>query len=127
MNQPLLGARIVEGTIVYFVSAPSQALAQHKSLVEQLFKQNLDLVTGANVTVRACRDYQSVDKWVVLEDVAPSNSNLGIFYTKWTPESPVPLEHDHTGAMRYKVLDFASSEAEAVAVVNQLKRERDEQ
>lgn len=126
--KPLLGARIKHGTIAYFVSDPSQALAAHRRSVDTVFYRGVDAVNGAGgEVVTACRTYQEVDPWIVLEDINPQESNLGIFYCKWTPESPVPLEHDHQGRKRYKILDFARDEAEAVAVVNQLKRERDAQ
>lgn len=60
--------------------------------------------------------YQNADcpPFLITKDLL---GKLGVFYTRWSPLSPVPLEHDHLGRARYLVVDFAMSVEEAVSIV----------
>lgn len=129
MNTAVYGLRVVHGTVNYFITDASQALPQHRDDVVKAFKQapksdKRELHRGADgLVITACRTYPEIAKWVVLQDVLPQEFNLGIFATKWTPGVPRPLEQDHLGRSRFKVLDFAEDEVEAHHIVNILRNQ----
>ncbi len=129
MNVAVYGLRIVQGTINYFITDASQALPQHHAAVVKAFHQanrsnKRELHNDADgLVITACRTYPEVAKWVVLQDMHPQEFDLGIFTTRWTPGIPRPLEQDHLGRNRFKVLDFAEDEMEANQVVNILRNQ----
>ena len=124
-----LGIRIAHGTINYFITSPEQALPQHAAAAKRAFNHAVKSTRSVlftdpsqNLTITACRTYAEIAKWVVLEDVDPKEFNHGIFTTMWVPETPVPMECDHLGRKRFKVLDFAENAAEANSIVNALRK-----
>ncbi len=120
----------IRGTgVEYFISKPDQALPQHVAIATAAFKlaarTDKALLHNANgVSITAARTYADVAKFVVLEDAAPKEIDLGIFRTMWTPESPNDLECDFDGKKRFKVLDFAVDAAEADTVVKLLRQQK---
>lgn len=115
MNTPILGYWIETKEQIYFVRGPQDALPEHKSA----FKGN---VTGVTVTV--VTRHIDIAQYVILKDKKHKYEGTDIRYSRWSPMSPVPLEHDHLGEERYVVLDFAETIEEAEAICKQLRSKK---
>lgn len=109
----ILGYWVEHATGIYFVRGAFEALPEHAAA----------FVSGevvADVTITPVTRHQDIAPFVVIRHLKKGV----IFYTRWSPESPVPIEHDHGGKVAYEVLDFAESIEEAEAVVKQLKSQK---
>lgn len=105
----------------YFVQTDNQlreqshyaAFANAVALV-QLSEGGLDIYNGGVIDVRPVYDHQQCPSFVVVFDLVGA---LGTFYTQWTPASPLLLENDHLGKIRYRIVDFATTKEEAMHIV----------
>lgn len=107
----ILGYWIESEDAIYFVRGPQDALPQHKEVFEKALK---------GVTLTTVTEYKDIAHYVILRHMAKDI----YIYTRWTPNVPRPLEHDHTGKVAFEVVDFAENIAEAEAVVKQLKSQK---
>lgn len=109
MNEPILGYWIEDADQIYFVRGPQDALSKHLAIFNGPIK---------GVTLTPVTRHLDIAPYVVYKD----KDNGAIRYNKWSPLSPVPLEHDHVGRDRFVVLDFAETIEEADAICKQLQR-----
>lgn len=109
----ILGYWIEDPEAIYFVRGPQDILPHHKGV----FNRPLPGVTITPVT-----EHADIAPFVVMWDKTNNINGGQPFYTKWTPESPVPLEHDHDGNNRFEVLDFAETVVEAESICQQLRK-----
>lgn len=109
----------------YFIQKPQHlrnekhlpALTKAIELVE-FSEGGLTIFHGGEVDIEPVYTHACCPPYVVAEDMLES---LGVFYTRWSPLSPVPLEHDHLRRERFAVVDFASTEEEARLIVERWK------
>lgn len=109
----------------YFVQHPhhlrdkahTSALLKAAELVE-MSEGGLNVFHAGGVDIWPVYKHAECPPYVVVEDML---EGLGTFYTRWSPESPVPLEHDHLRRDRLAVVDFASTEEDAIRIVKQQK------
>lgn len=109
---PILGYWVEGKSVLYFVRGAFEALPEHK----QAFNKAMPGVTVTPVT-----RHIDIAPYVVLRD-KDKKISPDVFYTKWSPMSPVPLEHDHDGKNRFEVLDFAETKSEAESICQQLRK-----
>lgn len=110
---PILGYWVESATSIYFVRGEIDALPEHKTA----FTKPMPGVTVTPVT-----RHMDIAPYVITRDKVHTYGGTNIHYNKWSPLSPVPLEHDHCGVDRFEVLDFAETKEEAEAICQQLRR-----
>ena len=107
----------------YFVQTPRHvrdarhlpALAKATELVE-LSGDGLNVFHAGDVDIWPVYAHSQCPLYVIVEDMI---EGLGVFHTRWSPDSPVPLEHDHSRRERLAVVDFADTEEDAIRIVKQ--------
>jgi hypothetical protein len=113
MDKPpfIFGYWIETPTDIYFVRGPQDAKEEHKGIWETPLP---------GVTLETVLKYKDIAHWVVRRHLKQGI----IIHSRWTPESPYPLEHDHSGKIAFEVLDFGETEEEAIAIVNHFKSQK---
>lgn len=109
-TRPILGYWIEDAVDVYFVRGPQDAKEEHKDLWTTPLE---------GVAITPVYQYKDIAQWVIFKHTA----RQFVMYSRWTPESPYPLEHDHTGKIAFEVLDFAETEEEAIHITNHFKNQ----
>lgn len=113
------------GGTKYFIQKPHHlrnekhlpALTKAIELVE-FSAGGLNVYHGGDVDVQPAYTFAACPTYVIIEDML---EGLGTFHTRWTPTSPVPLEHDHLRRDRFAVVDFAVTVEEAMHIVQRWK------
>lgn len=116
-----VGFRVKDGGVHYFVQRPEYAMPQHIELIRVAVTSEKDKVVVKGVEITKIHTHAECAPYVILQDEWGKLGDGGIFYTKWSPLSPVPLEVNHDGVLRFKVLDFAEDLAEAIEVSSILR------